>query len=246
MSRILCAAVLSGALLLSGAAQAATVAVENGDFSSGGAWAEGQATAGHAGGSPTGWGASAGSNMGHWNPTAQNFVDEASHGGVGWAHAAPIRNLGNGGMLAQTIQGHTIQANTRYTLNVDVGRRLDGGAGWEGYEIGLLAGLLDGTGLLFASLTDATSGVEIPVGAFRTVSLVFETGASDPFIGKQLTLLMAGKGAGSAFDNVMLDAAPLQVSAVPEPATWAMMIVGFGAAGAMVRSSRRRSGMAFT
>lgn len=30
-------------------------------------------------------------------------------------------------------------------------------------------------------------------------------------------------------------------SAVPEPATWAMMIVGFGAVGAMVRVSRRRN-----
>lgn len=30
-------------------------------------------------------------------------------------------------------------------------------------------------------------------------------------------------------------------SAVPEPATWAMMIMGFGAAGSMVRNARRRS-----
>jgi hypothetical protein len=30
-------------------------------------------------------------------------------------------------------------------------------------------------------------------------------------------------------------------SAVPEPATWAMMIVGFGAVGSVVRTSRRRS-----
>jgi hypothetical protein len=29
-------------------------------------------------------------------------------------------------------------------------------------------------------------------------------------------------------------------SAVPEPATWAMMIIGFGAAGSTVRSARRR------
>ncbi len=29
-------------------------------------------------------------------------------------------------------------------------------------------------------------------------------------------------------------------SAVPEPATWAMMLVGFGGAGAIIRSSRRR------
>ncbi len=32
-------------------------------------------------------------------------------------------------------------------------------------------------------------------------------------------------------------------SAVPEPTTWALMIVGFGAAGAMVRSARRREGL---
>lgn len=31
-----------------------------------------------------------------------------------------------------------------------------------------------------------------------------------------------------------------QLTAVPEPGTWAMMIVGFGAAGVMLRSSRRR------
>ena len=37
---------------------------------------------------------------------------------------------------------------------------------------------------------------------------------------------------GPALDNV-------SVSAVPEPATWAMMIVGFGAAGAMVRNRRK-------
>ena len=30
-------------------------------------------------------------------------------------------------------------------------------------------------------------------------------------------------------------------SAVPEPATWAMMIIGFGAIGSMVRTSRRRN-----
>ncbi len=31
-----------------------------------------------------------------------------------------------------------------------------------------------------------------------------------------------------------------QLTAVPEPGTWTMMIVGFGAAGAMLRSARRR------
>ncbi|WP_309644374.1 PEPxxWA-CTERM sorting domain-containing protein [Phenylobacterium sp.] len=35
------------------------------------------------------------------------------------------------------------------------------------------------------------------------------------------------------------------LSAVPEPATWGMMILGFGAVGSMVRSSRRRNAQAF-
>nr|WP_309645329.1 PEPxxWA-CTERM sorting domain-containing protein [Phenylobacterium sp.] len=33
-------------------------------------------------------------------------------------------------------------------------------------------------------------------------------------------------------------------SAVPEPATWAMMIIGFGAAGSMLRSVRRKEALA--
>jgi len=37
---------------------------------------------------------------------------------------------------------------------------------------------------------------------------------------------------------------PAATSAVPEPATWAMMIIGFGAVGTMVRSSRRREALA--
>ncbi|UTP41432.1 PEPxxWA-CTERM sorting domain-containing protein [Phenylobacterium sp. LH3H17] len=43
-----------------------------------------------------------------------------------------------------------------------------------------------------------------------------------------------------AFGQVRYD-----VSAVPEPATWAMMIIGFGAVGGAVRNQRRRQALAF-
>ncbi|MDP3852394.1 THxN family PEP-CTERM protein [Phenylobacterium sp.] len=46
-----------------------------------------------------------------------------------------------------------------------------------------------------------------------------------------------------AYDNkagVMAEVSMI-TSAVPEPSTWAMMIVGFGAVGSMVRSARRRN-----
>ena len=238
MREIFGAAVMAGALAIAGGAQAATVAIENGDFTAGWSQNDGDFRAGHAGGTPPGWGASGGSGTGHWNPTAASFVNEAAHGGVGWAHGVGVANQSNPSMMAQKVAGHTIQANTRYTLTIDVGRRADVSGAW-GFEVGLLGGLLDGSGELFAKLTDVTSGVTIAPGTFGTVSLVFETGASDAFLGKELHILLGGTGIGAAFDNVMLDASPLSVSAVPEPATWAMMITGFAGVGAMIR--RRRS-----
>lgn len=52
---------------------------------------------------------------------------------------------------------------------------------------------------------------------------------------------------GHGFDRLVLDNITINgvTSAVPEPGTWAMMIIGFGAVGSMVRSSRRRQAYAF-
>ena len=49
----------------------------------------------------------------------------------------------------------------------------------------------------------------------------------------------AGETDRLILDNITIKSASL-TSAVPEPATWAMMIIGFGAVGSMARSSRRR------
>ncbi|MEK7429443.1 MAG: PEPxxWA-CTERM sorting domain-containing protein [Pseudomonadota bacterium] len=240
MHKIIGPAVVGAALLgAAGAAHAATVALENANFNAGWSQADGDFRPGHAGGNPTGWGASGGSSTGHWNPTAASFTDEAAHAGVGWAHGNGISKASNPAMLAQKVAGHTILANTRYTLTMDVGRRQDA-TGDFGFQIGLLGGLLDGTGQIFAQLSDATSAIMIAPGSFGTVSLVFETGAGDGFLGKPLHILIGGTGIGAAFDNATLDASPLSVSAVPEPATWAMMIIGFAGVGGAVRVSRRR------
>ena len=51
-----------------------------------------------------------------------------------------------------------------------------------------------------------------------------------------------GKYLWPTADNLIL--AGQISSAVPEPATWAMMIIGFGAVGSMVRPSRRRNAYA--
>lgn len=69
---------------------------------------------------------------------------------------------------------------------------------------------------------------------FTTQSLSFTPGSTGTY---NLSFSAAGgDNVGPLLDNVTISAA------VPEPATWAMMILGFGAAGAVMR--RRRTALA--
>ncbi len=52
------------------------------------------------------------------------------------------------------------------------------------------------------------------------------------FGGDKVTSIVFGTGSTNAFE---FDGLAATITAVPEPATWAMMILGFGAAGAMIR-----------
>lgn len=61
------------------------------------------------------------------------------------------------------------------------------------------------------------------------------------YLGVQVSALFTQDSAGKAYfiyDGAVADPFP---SVVPEPATWAMMIAGFGAAGTMLRRARRGS-----
>ncbi|MES2994798.1 MAG: PEPxxWA-CTERM sorting domain-containing protein [Patescibacteria group bacterium] len=53
--------------------------------------------------------------------------------------------------------------------------------------------------------------------------------------------LIGGVNFGSARPAYELDDFHLATGSVPEPTTWAMMIIGFGGAGAMLRRQRRRN-----
>jgi len=67
--------------------------------------------------------------------------------------------------------------------------------------------------------------------------ITFETGASaNGFTAKKLPTVFVFDWDGVFFTNIAANGSP----AVPEPATWAMMIVGFGLMGAALR--RRGSG----
>ena len=52
-------------------------------------------------------------------------------------------------------------------------------------------------------------------------------------------MLFNGGGGGDRF-GPLLDNVRIGVTAVPEPGTWAQMILGFGLVGAVLRGARRR------
>ena len=80
------------------------------------------------------------------------------------------------------------------------------------------------------------------------VAFHFGNGQGGPGNGTAFYKLDAGTGLDvinlfykASSNAVLYSTTPTFQSAVPEPATWAMMIIGFGAVGSMVRTSRRRN-----
>lgn len=95
---------------------------------------------------------------------------------------------------------------------------------------------LDGTGTLLASLTlpITTNGASVP-GCLGTNFCPYSPfGVS--FTGTAMSVSFAGADNAIAFDNITLGSS---TPGVPEPAAWALMLIGVGGVGAAVRGSRR-------
>lgn len=107
-----------------------------------------------------------------------------------------------------------------------------------------------GVAVPFVSFPAATSGHYVhtfDLLSAATYSSAFLTGSGGTAAGAEATLL-AGLAAGHAYSNIHNGEFPggeirgfLTAASVPEPATWALMLLGFGALGA---SLRRRRGVA--
>ena len=99
---------------------------------------------------------------------------------------------------------------------------------------------LNGTGNLLATI-DLASNYSSPCGYCRWD----EAGAS--FAGIAKSVDFSGGADFVAYDNMTFGRAPASAvpGAVPEPATWAMMIGGFATIGGSLRYRRRRTSVTF-
>jgi hypothetical protein len=112
-------------------------------------------------------------------------------------YVAAIGNSSAPGSIFQKL-GATLQANTTYTLTLEVGARLD--YDFTGYNAFLLAGNVS-----LASGHEAT-----PLGGtFVTDLVVYKSGATPAQLGQPLQILITSKGNGQAdIQDVVLTATP--------------------------------------
>lgn len=191
------------------------------------------------GSAPTGWSSGYAEPSGPVNPLANEFNGPVPDGQNVMFSATGYdgQPYYQGNVVQQVLDGLT--ANTRYTLMVDVGRSTQ--VDLADFAVQLVGG--DGLGSVFASGSFLND--EIAAGDFRTLTLTFDAVApiSGPLGIRLRTFHNPAQGQSQRvafFDNVRLDASPLAAAAVPEPSSWALMIVGAGLSGAMLRRRTAR------
>ena len=222
-------------------------------------------------GAPNGWslynpnnvaGAGAGPNyyIGTLTPSAtpnpSEFFTLGAPEGQRVGIAFNFARVGGGGEygFSQTLAA-TLQANTVYTMNVDIGNIGSGTAvngdffnlsGFPGYRLDLMAG-----GIVIAQDLNSLGGT-IPNATFARSTLTFQTGSFHSQLNQSLGIRLvnlnridttnASTQAGDLevdFDNVQLFA----VSAVPEPSSFIMLAAAMVFGGYAIRLKRAKVGV---
>jgi len=163
-----------------------------------------------------------------WGPgngVANGFPASSPNGGNFIASDPAFQN---NSPLQQTITGLT--AGAEYVVSFDwAGAQQSGFTGptTEGWTVGL--------GAAATQTTPIASIASQGFSGWMTQSFTFKADAASDV----LSFLSVGGPSGGQPPFALLDGVSL--TAVPEPATWAMMLVGFGGLGSAIRSRRKRA-----
>lgn len=185
---------------------------------------------------PTGWSGGYASPTGPLNPPASDFTAIPEGENVLFSATGLDPNPYQGTNYQQVSE--SLLANTRYTFSIDVGRS----TAIDMAEFVLEFSSAFSGGLVYASTSFAANS--IAAGTFQTLTLTFDSliARDTPFGIRLRTFYNPEQGGNQRityFDNARLDASPIVAAPVPEPASWALMIMGFGATGVAMRRRRR-------
>jgi hypothetical protein len=175
----------------------------------------------------TGWTQTGAANSGPFNPTNAQYVGATGvDGPIGGVPDGANVAFSNGQTISQVL-GDVLEAGKIYTLQVDVGRRLDGATPID-YAVQLLAG-----GVLLAE----EDLLNPAAGTFETSLITFTGDFNSPQLGQQLEIRLLNNSTTAQvnFDNVRL----FQSAQVPEPASlavWGLVAI----IGGIVAYRRRR------
>jgi hypothetical protein len=116
-------------------------------------------------------------------------------------------------------------------------------------EISFYAGSFDGYNTLAFQYADGTFELPVMTGDWVTQNTIAQSNGDQQngnsngrltlTFDKAITSVTLGSTNTNAFE--ISDVAGIAAAGVPEPASWALMILGFGGAGAMLRTQRRQT-----
>jgi hypothetical protein len=98
---------------------------------------------------------------------------------------------------------------------------------------------LDETGSVLATINLPVTPADGDAGCFGEPYCPYSP-IGVTFDGTAMSVDFGGTENQVGFDNITLGSATAGMGGVPEPATWAMMLIGFGGLGAAMRSNRRK------